>query len=270
MKRPILAAACLSLALMVGGCQLLDALPFGSSTHGPRLHGAAEARLQPVMYLGDEVGFTILQKSTIRTTCKIEFVHLNSEASRSYPIAFSDLKSHRFPLVVGELPGYSEDSLNRYRLTISIKDDEIPTDNDHEATMNYDQEFFLVADREIQSIPSRRPYPDRTNPTLWNPAGSLEALDALAMEIASGDWKGQGVTLTRQKFEAEWTSQVGIPSNAELWEVITTGQFPRYAINAEFNLLGRHAVMQPTKLRMVLSRSEPVHVVSIWAEEDLP
>lgn len=268
MIHPLLAAACLSLALMLGGCQLLDALPFGSGAHEPRLHGAAEARVQPVMYLGDEVGFTILQKSTIRTTCKIKVVHLNSEASRSYPISFSKIESHRFPLAASELPGYSEDSLNRYRLSVLIKDDETPRDDDHEVYMDFGQEFFLVKDREIQVSPPKRPDTDRHNPTLWTPAGTLEEVEALALEIASSDWKGQGVTLSSLKFENEWNSQIGVPGNAEVWQVVATGEFPRYVVTRDRNLQGRDAVMKPNKLWMVLSRSAPVHVVSVRAEED--
>ena len=268
MIHPLLAAACLSLALMLGGCQLLDALPFGSGAHEPRLHGAAEARVQPVMYLGDEVGFTILQKSTIRTTCKIEFVHLNSEASRSYPIAFSKIESHRFPLVASELPGYSEDSLNRYRLSVSIRDDETPTDDGQRVSMDFGQEFVLVKDREIQLSPPKRPDTDWNNPTLWTPAGTLEDVEALAMEIASSDWRGQGVTLSSLKLENEWNSQVGVPGNAEVWQVVATGEFPRYVVTRDHNRLGRDALMKPNKLWMVLSRSAPVHVISVLAEED--
>lgn len=264
MIRSLFVAACLCLAIALGGCQFLSGLPF--ITGEPVRHYAAHVspQGQSVKYLGDTLGFTINQRPTRPTTVNIEFTHMNSQASRSFQPAFSDLETFTLPLAADELPGFSEDELNRYRLWITLTD----TSGNQQGISS---EFFVVSDRSIQPIPRGRENSTSRVPTYAKAAGTVEGLEALAMEIATHDWKGQGVTMTRRQRSREeapsWLEERDERDDIDAWEFVAVGEYLRYAVPAEFNLLGRDAVMKPTRLRISLSRTEPIIVLAVWAEE---
>ncbi|MNK50777.1 hypothetical protein D3C87_696620 [compost metagenome] len=262
MNRPFLAAACLLFSLALGGCQLLNGTISGTEQDTRRLLPGATPQTQSVMYLGDTVGFTIDQKPTMPTTTQIELLHLGSEASRSFQLPFSDLETFTMALKEDKLPGYQEDALNRYRLTILMEPEAEPP------VMN-SREFFVVSDRSIQAIPPRRDNSNARVPTYAKAAGTVEALEALAMEIATRDWKGQGVTMTRRQLSQEEAAfSLSERDDLEAWEFVAMGEYPRYAVPSEFNLLAGDAVMKPTWLRISLSRTEPIYVLSILAVEE--
>lgn len=254
MRRSLLAAVCLFVSLTAGGCDLLNGLPFGMGGNQPSYLGAAAPKVQSVMYLGDAIGFTILQKPTMPTNVTIELSHLSAEASRSFELPFSELEAFTVPLEAKELPGYAEDAINRYRLSIALT-----TKSDGQMTDS--KEFLVLRDRSILNPPSR---PETLDPGL--PEGSevtVELLESLAKTIATTDWKGQGVTVTRHKFEDEAVAHFGYPEGTEVWAFDAAGEFPTFLLPAHLNFLGREALVTPNRVQVVLTRTNPVRVVGL-------
>ncbi|MNT69257.1 hypothetical protein D3C72_2075650 [compost metagenome] len=68
----------------------------------------------------------------------------------------------------------------------------------------------------------------------------------------------------------EKPSRARVPDEAVLWEFLVKGDFPTYALTGELSGTGLETVMTPTTLKIVLTLSEPIYVVSVKAFEDQP
>lgn len=263
MKRRRLAAACLLLSLTLGGCQFLNGLPFGRGGR-PIFTEHVTPVTQPLMYLGEVVTFEVVSLTPLAGTAQIALRNHASDETRTQEVPASELADATLKLEADALPGYSENALNRYRLTIATKD---ASGEAREAG----GELWVVGDRRILPPPKRRLASGIGYPEAWPMEGNVDALEAFATAIAEDDWAGQQLTMTRRKLSHdEKPTMPRVPDEAVLWEFLVRGDFPTYALSKEVSGTGQDGVMTPTTLKIVLSLSEPIYVISVKAFEEQP
>jgi hypothetical protein len=263
MNRPLLAATGLSLALALGGCQLLDALPFGRS-HPPVLYsGGVTPETRPVMYLGDALTFKLEDTARPPESVIIDLRHLASGHTKRLRPAVSEIPAFTVPLEASELPAYREGELNRYR--VSVTNPSLSMDPESST------EFWVVSDRSIQPPPQSPFSIGLSRPNEWKAGGTVDELEAHAKTLATSAWQGKAVTLTRRKLaQDERQNWNGMPEEIEAWEFVVTGEFPQFVLTKDLNTLEKDAVVKPNRLRIVLSRSAPVYVLLAKAYEEQP
>ncbi|MNR89465.1 hypothetical protein D3C72_204310 [compost metagenome] len=260
MNRPLLAAACLSLALTLSGCPLLETFGMGGRVSLPP---HVTPQTQPLMYQGDVLSFETITEPPLIGTARLTLLNEDSEATKGLEIPASELGKTMLKLEDDLLPGYAEEALNRYRLMIATTDQK-------GRNMESGDVLWVVSDRSIQPPPQRRAANGTGYPEVWN-TGKVEDLEAFAMAIAQEDWKGQNLTLQRRELApGERPFKQRIPSHAVLWEFIAEGEFPRYALPADLSGTGNATLTTPTSLKIVLSLSEPAFVITVTAHEAEP
>ena len=260
MTRPLLVAACLSLALILSGCPLLETFGMGGRV---ALEPHVIPQTQPLMYLGDALSFETITEPPLVGAARLTLLNEDSEETKGLQIPASELGKTLLKLEEAMLPGYAEEELNRYRLMIATTDQK-------GRNMESGGVLWVVSDRGIQPPPQRRAANGTGYPEVWN-TGKVEVLEAFARAIAQEDWKGQNLTLRRRELPpGERPFKPRIPSHAVLWEFIAEGEFPRYALPRDLSGTGNATLMTPTSLKIVLSLSEPAYVITVTAHEAEP
>lgn len=263
MNRPLLAAACLSLALSLGGCHLIEGLPFGRGERHVLHTPGVTPVVRDVMYMGDALTFNLHVAPERLESLTIDLRHLASGHTKRLRPAVSEITAFTVPLETSELPAYRDAELNRYRVSVTTTTEGVATDTS--------SEFWVVSDRSIQPPPPRAVAMGGGLPHEWKAGGTIDELEAHAKTIATTGWKGQEVTLTRRKLaQDERPHWNGMPEETEAWEFVASGEFPRYVLPSDLNTLGHDAVVKPNRLRIVLSHSAPVYVLMMKAWEEQP
>jgi hypothetical protein len=127
--------------------------------------------------------------------------------------------------------------------------------------------FNVVKDREADLNTPSWPYDDN-----WGqPTSTHDALEAFARDLASNAWKGTGLAMTdhvvdRSQVEIiPYANDKWMPAGTILHEFDVTGTFPKYMLSDQRTTTGRYEVYAPTQLKIVLSETTPIHVMSLKA-----
>ena len=262
LMRRCLPAAILFLALTLSGCQLLEGLSFGRGGRAPYVFPVTPIT-QALMYPGDVVRFEVNAAVPLSGTTRLVLRHRDSDETRIMEVPASELADFTLPLEAETLPGYDADALNRYRLSIETRS----ASGKPEETGG---DFWVVSDRSILPPPRRLIASGVGYPETWS-SGSVASLEALVDKIAKEEWAGKELTVTRRELPPnERPTMPRVPADAVLYEFLVTGEFPRYAIPADLSGTGHDGLMTPTTLKLVLSLSEPIYVISTKAFAEAP
>ncbi len=255
-----LTAVFLLLALTLGGCQLLEGLSFGSGGRAPYVSHVSPIT-QGLMYPGEIVRFEVNKAIPLAGTARLTLRHRDTDETRILEVPASELADFTLKLEADKLPGYVDDALNRYRLSIETKS----ASGKPEETGG---DFWVVSDRSILPPPRRLIASGVGYPESWTSGETLEGLEALVDTIAAGEWAGTELSVSRRELPPdERPPMPRIPKDAVLWEFLVTGEFPKYALPADLSGKGQDGLMKPTTLKLVLSLSKPIYVISTKAFE---
>lgn len=230
-------------------------------------------RFQPndPFYLGDSLTFMVTGQAP-DGTLTLTFTP-PSGAPIVKEVAFKDLGSFSLPLDPAHVPGLADVPLQTLKLDMTYQ---VGTDQKADEVRT----IQLVKDRDVQKTPPLRaaspstsanpsstssPSPPGGDPNDWTPSATDAALEPVARDIAATDWKGQNLTITHRvvtKAEVPVTPNMEIPDGVVLEEFDVKGTFPKYLLPAVVSSTGADAVMQPTELKIVLSQTQMIHVVS--------
>ncbi|HEY9724675.1 MAG TPA: hypothetical protein V6D47_21920 [Oscillatoriaceae cyanobacterium] len=216
-------------------------------------------QLSNPFYLGDKLTFTVTGEAPDGTLTMTLTPPSGPPIVKQ--IAYKDLSDFSLPLDPAHVTGLADVSLQTLKVQLTYEN----TTETHTVQ--------LVADHDVQQSPLLRATgkaPQGSDPNDWTASASDADLEPLARDIATTDWKGQNLTITHQAIssaQAPTMPNQTIPDGVVLEEFDVKGTFPKFLVPAVASSTGADAVMQPTELKIVLSQTEMIHVVSLKAYE---
>jgi hypothetical protein len=162
--------------------------------------------------------------------------------------------------------------------SLKLQPDQVPGLNDTDAAQQVIVEerygngvgtgtYVVVKDRDaILDAPSWPAYDN------WGqPAATHDALEAFARDLAENGWKGAGISISDHVVDRAqvdiipYANDTWMPAGTVLHEFDVSGTFPKYLLPDQRTATGRYEVYAPTQLKIVLSETTPIHVMSLKA-----